>query len=295
MQSDGLEQFRRQVAAAAESASRILKPFYEQQDRLIAQLKPALDAQRRLAEAARPAVQRMAEAMAPIARQVQQMQDVLAPVLEKLQRAFQELPEKQRRALKMLAEDGWYFDPDWDFAQLFSVARQIGTGDIDEAREAFCLHFESRAPEIETELAERFPQREGIIVAALRAHQKEEYALSVPVFLAQADGICADLVGVQLYSRRDGAPQIASCPHIKNASPFEASLLYPLTIPTPITASKGERAASTDLLSRHAVLHGESTTYDTRVNSNRALSLLVYVAWVLEMVQEPDVGGPDAR
>jgi len=217
------------------------------------------------------------------------MQEVLGPVLERMQRAFQELPERQRRALKMLAEDGWYFDPHWNFAELFSVARQIGTGDTEEARGALCRHFESRAPEIEAELAERFPQRARIIVAALRAHQKEEYALSVPVFLAQADGICADLVGVQLYSRRDGVPQIASCSDIKGASPFEASLLYPLTIPTPISASKKERASSTDLLSRHAVLHGESTDYDTRVNSNRALSLLVYVSWVLEKIHDPDV------
>lgn len=32
----------------------------------------------------------------------------------------------------------------------------------------------------------------------------------------------------------------------------------------------------------HAILHGESFDYDTRLNSCRSVSLLAYVAWILD-------------
>ena len=43
------------------------------------------------------------------------------------------------------------------------------------------------------------------------------------------------------------------------------------------------------LLNRHAVMHGESLDFDTKMNSLRALSLLNYVALALD---EPDTEEP---
>ncbi len=49
-----------------------------------------------------------------------------------------------------------------------------------------------------------------------------------------------------------------------------------------------------DILNRHAILHGESTTYDTRLNSCRAMSLLVYVAWVVSYKRQAQRDDDDA-
>lgn len=63
----------------------------------------------------------------------------------------------------------------------------------------------------------------------------------------------------------------------------------------PISASQRERESVSNLLNRHAVLHGEAVDYDTRINSNRALSLLVYVAWVLQELNGQGVPVTPAR
>lgn len=143
-------------------------------------------------------------------------------------------------------------------------------------------HFDSRATSIEAQLVKRFPDRARILTSAMRAHRNGEYVLSIPVLLAQAEGVCVELVGVHLYARRDGKPILATYLKLDGQGPFMASLLYPLTTPTPISASAIERASLGDLLNRHSVLHGESTTYDTHANSCRALSLLAYVSWILD-------------
>jgi len=68
---------------------------------------------------------------------------------------------------------------------------------------------------------------------------------------------------------------------LKDVTPLLKSLLTPLVEPMPISASADERAGLADALNRHAVLHGESVDYSSRLNSCRAISLLVYVSWVL--------------
>jgi len=111
------------------------------------------------------------------------------------------------------------------------------------------------------------------------AHNGGEYDLSVPVFLAQADGICLELIGVQLYSKRsDGKTTKVS----EAVAALEVDvLLYPLTEVFPIIFNSRERAGQENILNRHAVLHGESVSYGNKVNSSKAMSLLSFTAWAL--------------
>lgn len=295
MNSEELEKLRAQIAASATAAAKATQPLLAAAQELLADMEPMLQAQRSIAEALAPSLhaieqaqKHFAQVLRPVIVHFDEMQARLAPVFDQLAKAFHDLPPRQQRALECLASDGWYLDPNLGFDGLFNIAHLLAEGHTDKARVLLCEHFDSRAQSIEAELIGRFPDRANLVKAAMRAHQGGEYALSIPVFLAQADGICGQLIGVQLYARRDGKPLIAARLKLEDRTPFLAFLLSPLATPMPISAGVSERASLGDLLNRHAVLHGEAVNYDTHANSCRALSLLAYVSWILGKIDEQE-------
>jgi hypothetical protein len=161
----------------------------------------------------------------------------------------------------------------------FSAA--IRNGDTQAAEDALEAYFTDKRAQIERHLETAFPDREPVLRRAFAAHDRGEYELSIPVMLIQADGICSELIGVQLFRRRDKVPATAAYVQKLPADTFRAALLHPLEIALPISASADERQSASGLLHRHAVLHGVDTSYGSLRNSLRALSLLNYVATVL--------------
>lgn len=227
-----------------------------------------------------------ARAVAPILREIAKTQDWLAPRLAEIARAAAALPQKQRDALDRLARDGWYPHSELLMSEIFDVADLLEEGKIEEARTRMCNHFDSELQTLEGQLSVKHSDRLRVLRPALEAHRVGQYALSIPVFLAQADGICAQSCGTELYARRNGSPKLAAALDLQGLTPFERSLFHPLLEPMPISASAKERDLTTENLHRHAILHGEAFDYDTRVNSARALSLLLYVAWVFDILAD---------
>jgi len=116
-----------------------------------------------------------------------------------------------------------------------------------------------------------------VLECAFQAHHRTEYELSIPVFLAQADGVCQEVTGYKLYGRKQKKPITAG---------FAANFVYeflieavlePLRTPLPISASLNDEDYRVGTLNRHEVLHGISVDYGTRTNSLKAMSLLSYV------------------
>ena len=230
-------------------------------------------------KALQPTLTKIAEAIREYQPKVEEWSVQAAKVLT-------QLPEGQRAVLGLLANDGWYLEPEMGLADLSEAINFYNNNDFQKAREILCQHFTSTPEMFSDMLSNQFPERAEVLNAAIGAHSRGEYALSVPVFLAQADGICAEITGIQLYSKQNGSPKLASDQTIKNLEPFIAPFFYPLVVGTPITAGQKERSAYTDALNRHAVLHGEVSDYNTQINSCRALSLLMYTAWVFGMLRK---------
>lgn len=219
------------------------------------------------------------------------MKEILGGVdFQEVRRRIEELPARTREALLTLGERGWYLDP--SHHQFFEIAQHVAAGDVAEAEEALIGYYRERLDEIEAEIAERYPKRAAIVRAAAAAHRRGEYVLSVPVFLAQADGLCFDrFEGASYFMKKDGRPATASYLDDVSGDTLRAALLSPLTTSLPISASsKTRRETSFEGLNRHAVMHGESVDYGTEANSLRALSLLQYVA----AVQVDETGEDDA-
>ena len=156
-------------------------------------------------------------------------------------------------------------------------------------------HFSARLDEIEDYLKGRLPNRGHIIEAAFTAHRNEHHLLSVPVILAQVDGVCKELAGQYFFSRRAGKPQTAAYVAQFTPGTFRSAMLSAFAELLPVTASESERGPNFDNLNRHMILHGESLDYGSRINGLKAISLLNYVASMLQPDEETgEVTVPDS-
>jgi hypothetical protein len=253
-------------------------------------------------ESMRPSLEAASEAVDQIAKNLQQAlansplfielakipSEVLTVRLAAAQDFMWRLPEEMGTALRVLAEAGWYLDPEMSLPDIFELEKGLRSGDPATREHWLINHYTGRIPEIQATLERRHPRRAKILGRAFAAHVREEYELSVPVFLIQADGICQEILKLSPYGTRDRQDKLI--PYIRSlvSDDFQAAALYPLSQPLPLTATKHERDAAFAHLNRHQVLHGESVDYGTRVNSLKAISFINYVSFVLSH----DAAGP---
>jgi hypothetical protein len=244
--------------------------------------EPMLRLRRELDSALRDiseAVGRPSRQWAELAKRASTWTESINAKWDEIGEALKKLPARQREAVMTLAANGWYLDPEMSFPELTAIEQRFKSGEVDQANEDLCAYFEAQLDDIVMRVSNAYPKRARILAQAAAAHRRGDYALTPPVFLAQADGICAELVGAQLYKGENKKPALGK--YLKPAPPdsLRGALLTPLIESTPLTAGPQQRTPGS--MNRHAILHGESTDYDSRITSCRALSLLSYVSWIL--------------
>ena len=199
---------------------------------------------------------------------------------------LEELPEREREAVLELGRAGWFVDKEMGWAWVVGFPARVKQGQLQETEAALCDHIDDQLSNIEHRVCSAFPWRARIIRDALSAHREERYALSVPVVLAQADGIAHEALRVSLYSRYGkGHTKVAREFEQRQIDPHLMPLLVAMTHVLPHIYNPAERQGSRIDFNRHAILHGESITYDTRETSARAISLLSYIVWMLEEIK----------
>lgn len=199
--------------------------------------------------------------------------------------AVSKLPAKFQTTLVGLANRGWFLDPEIAWHILVQAALAIDEGKLDAADAMMAAHFESRVGDIEKKLSVALPHRAPKFKSAFAAHRRGEYDLSILAFMAQADGICAELRGGHFFlkDRVTGKSLAAPLDGVYEGEPLARIARLALSDDLPIRERLSKRAKSgSTALNRHAVMHGESLDYDTKDNSLRALSLLNYVALGLD-------------
>ena len=236
-----------------------------------------------------------------VARLVQRFYEPLKPLLDLIRPFGQffegsalfadklsKLPERNRNALQILGEKGWFPHLDKSLVFLLKIDHLL-IEDPNGVSAWLCDFFRERLNDIEQELVEAYPQRKRPLHDAFEAHREGKYSLSVPVFFAQADGIFLEK-SVEKKSlfiakeRKEAVEKYAS-----QFSGFNADFLQPLKILLPLWKSERQRESSFETftaLNRHQVLHGESVDYDTEENSLKIISLLNYLHWILNMNEE---------
>lgn len=235
----------------------------------------------------------------PMVKQLQDGFANLAPVIDAALKGYKarlETYPNLSQHCELLAKHGWFLSLFFGLSEFDEIASVAGQ-DIELLEQKLAQAYRSSIEEHTTSILREYPEREFAIRPAVAAHMRGEYALSVPMFFSQADGICAATVGKHIFSGRPGGAGHISSLAMEEISRLnleseehgdklfsllEIALWNPLAEPQPIAYNEMRREeAEYSGLNRHCVLHGESLDYATEINSLKAFSLLSYVASLL--------------
>lgn len=192
------------------------------------------------------------------------------------------LPKRVKKNLVAMAEAGWYLDSEMPISDLIHFEDELAESDPEQISAGRADYFEGALDRIEETLSDRHPNRAHLIRDSFEAHRAGKFNTSIPLLLTQADGICFDLTGFQLFTGR-GLVKL-----VKRVDPdtIERAYLEPLLRLGPISEGARQRQRRPASLNRHAVLHGECTDFGTKENGLKAISFLNFVSFVLCMTSE---------
>lgn len=200
------------------------------------------------------------------------------------QEAIAGIPERSRNSATVAAKRGWYIGPTIGI----SIIRDVEVvEDGDQLDALFKAHYVENIDAVETFVCEDFPHRVKPLKAAFQAHRERIFELSIPAFLAQADGIFRDRLGKtgelfatrpdRVQNRQESLEKMATnCP-----AWFRDCILEPLKSPLRSAERVSEWENTPDSLNRNAVLHGIDLDYGTELNSLRVISLIDFLTWIL--------------
>ena len=195
-----------------------------------------------------------------------------------LLRWLEKQPLHDKEALMKLAHRGWFLGPRMP-ADATTRLRRAVEDMPDEVDVAVGQHVRRHFDDIEAALIGTYPHRAQLFQEAFGAHRESKYALSIPVFLTQADGIFHERFGKLLFTGKRNA--VVSAFSSVVIGRFFQSVLHPLTIDAPLWKSTSSLDDTFAGLNRNQVLHGLGTNYNTELNSLKAISLLDNLHWVL--------------
>ena len=198
--------------------------------------------------------------------------------LRKLLRRLEEQPARDRETFTKLANRGWFLSPRMPVAAIPLIGEAMESAP-DEVDEAVAQHLRQYFSDVESGLVKAYPHRSHLFREGFWAHRECKYALSIPVFLAQADGIFYDNFGKPFF-RRSGQSIVRNFSSSVTGH-FIRAVLHPLTGRAPLWWDNRSRDSAIQGLNRHDVLHGMKVDYNTELNSLKAVSFLDNLAWVL--------------
>jgi hypothetical protein len=195
---------------------------------------------------------------------------------------FKDLPEKQRKLWSEAARLGWYLNGETSITVKSMVLK--GQTELDSY---MIESLRADWPMLTKSILSAHPERGPILECAFQLHTEGRYIASVPLFLAQADGICAQIIGAHLFT--DSKQREAKLAEMSvNSDAFMVTLLGLLGLKTQFVA--GIRSASPMKKSlapnRNGILHGarKHLDYGTEINSFKAFSLLAFVVYILSEI-----------
>jgi hypothetical protein len=174
-----------------------------------------------------------------------------------------------------LINEGWYLSIDLPPSAVIELADLHDEQELKEIDKWLRKFYRERVDQVESAVLSVFPRRCHILEPAFLAHRRKEYALSIPVFLIQIDGISAELWRENFFRTGRSNRQIYRMLQTGDFS-VSATVLRHLYERGCLRASF-EPGARPSGFNRHAILHGTSTDYNTEENSLRCIALLEFL------------------
>jgi hypothetical protein len=192
---------------------------------------------------------------------------------------------------KYMLQRGWYIGGSLGVSQLQQLKNAIKLKRESEIEKFLIHHVRSITKDTESKAYIRWPHRHDILADAFDAHFKKKYTLSVPVMLAQADGIAFDILGTFLFTKTRKISAKAKdliekrFKHRALAKSFLGLLLETSCI-NMHTEKRNQLKNEDYLLNRHGVLHGIDCDYPKECNSLKAISLINFLTWIHDILSK---------
>jgi hypothetical protein len=237
-------------------------------------------------EALQEAYKRMMRPATEFAELLKKQAAYYAQITDRVFVSLKEQDEKRaimlREINKELIPYGWVFSPSLPISFTEKIYLQLKDKGVEEVIGRITEYFSDKVCK---EIIERicsesgFNDRLHLIKDAFRAHCEKKYSLSIPVFLAQADGAFMGQFQNYLYAKKK------SC-LIKDSSFFKSSNVMVESFENFIREVLAQSYGLKDnipegVFARHPILHGRSVDYGTKENSIRAILLVDYVSFII--------------
>jgi hypothetical protein len=244
---------------------------------------------------------------AGLSRFAEGMQEFAAGIQHYVETTTSRYP-KLKDASGSLAERGWFISGYFGMSEFLGLGMQCETASVDELERYVADMYRSSIDEHMRDLIRDYPQRAFAIKPAVDAHNRGEYALSVPLFFTQAEGI--SFATINKYIFKNGKSKGDVDENIKDAAMLRLKAIkdsedsvgvYGMTsklveimwIPfaEPLPVAYGEKARESnkyDGLNRNTIMHGIALEeYATEENSLRAFSMLSHLGSLMhDLVQQ---------
>lgn len=216
---------------------------------------------------------------------------------QKISERLEQLPARSRKAMDTASNQGWFFIWQDSMQTVLALIDDIEAAGDDQNHIDTILkeHYSEHIDSYSEQLYKAYPARRIVLESATLAHKElgaRGYCLSIPVFLAQADGIFSEVSKTSMAlgnPRKKGSKEVRGVEWVRNTIGEDEDangLLSPLFVLHQSNLLKTEKMRNADFestgiafnsLNRHQVLHGEVSDYGSEINSLKAFSFLAFV------------------
>ncbi|MDZ5633919.1 hypothetical protein [Janthinobacterium sp. GMG1] len=256
------------------------------------EIQDGLDRMNKWLENHRPAVQ----------KGVEFLQNINKIDWDEAIRRLNAIPDLSKKSMIFLLSKGWFFgwyDSLSDLLTLIEKLDSIAPKDVDEL---MAKYYRNNIDSVELKLIQRYPKRSEAISAAFMAHKNlgdVGYFLSIPVFIAQADGLLSEILKIESplsthKPTKEMKAMLALRPALDSDQEL-SDLLHPFLIMLDSDLLKSKSKRDKEMiqtgeafigLNRHQVMHGECSNYGSEINSLKAFSFLAFIGLHLPMMLE---------
>ncbi len=197
----------------------------------------------------------------------------LQPILEQVGKNLKTFADRLPNDLKTLASHGWYVSSSSIPTDIYEVVNYLNKGEFTTADDTLSISFQEELDPIISRASRLYPERECVLNEAKKAHHMGMYFASTALFLSTADGIVNGILfSLDKLTRA-------------KVNPDDFQKLFLQVIPINESMHSGQKKR---YLNRNGVMHRYDTTYGTKINSLKALSLLGYIIDFFVAYPEPD-------
>lgn len=146
----------------------------------------------------------------------------------------------------------------------------------------FSKYYSENLERLGDNIRKRQNSRSRIVIEALECHKEEKFHASTILFLSQADGICNG----QLFTTKKEKESLKKYLAKTESGSFNNILFEMITNQSAIDTGYSKKNNFEDSLNRHSVVHGLDLHFGTKINSLKALSLLLFVTDFVDRYKE---------